>query len=214
MSGNRSKEERNGDASWQGQKSAFTRERIVLATINSLAEYGYSRTTMARIAKISGLSPGAMQHHFKTKTAIIKATIDHLNLKRIADQYQDMRAVPAGVDRTDHSIDVYWKHLMESNFGAYQELVIAARTDPELAAILQPAYRSFIKMWRADAVEAVPEWHAGPQFELAANVAQYLMEGAAYGMINKQLSETEVKELLNYAKKHLRPRPPDDGDDG
>jgi hypothetical protein len=59
---------------------------------------------------------------------------------RSNDHTRDLENVPKGADSMAHAIEVYWHHLNEGHYVAYQDLVIAARTHPELATVLKPAY--------------------------------------------------------------------------
>ena len=96
---------------------------------------------------------------------------------------------------------MYWRHLNEGHYVAYQDLVIAARTHPELAKVLEPAYQRFIKAWRRDAQSIVPEWKGKKEkFELICDIGQYQMEGLAFGRLNGQLSEKQARVVLDFTK--------------
>ena len=186
---------------WQSQKSSLTRDRIIISTLECIVEFGYVRTTMVRIAKIARVSQGSMQYHFPAKIDAIKAAINYLHVKRLSDHQRDLANIPEGVDPMAHAIEVYWKHLNEGHFVAYQDLVIAARTDPELASVLQPSYQRFVKAWRNDALNLVPEWYnSREQFELICDIAQYQMEGLAFGNLNRQLDQKKVRNVLEFIK--------------
>ena len=120
---------------YQQKKSALTRDRIVIATLQCIIEFGYESTSVAKIAKLAQLSTGAMQYHFETKIDAIKAAIEYLHERRLADRQRDMANLPATADPLAYGIKVYWQHLNKEHFLAYQELVIAARTHPELSAV-------------------------------------------------------------------------------
>jgi len=49
------------DKLYQQKKSALTRDRIVIATLQCIIEYGYESTSVAKIAKLAQLATGAMQ---------------------------------------------------------------------------------------------------------------------------------------------------------
>jgi hypothetical protein len=91
--------------------------------------------------------------------------------------------------------------LNEGHYVAYQDLVIAARTHPELAAVLKPAYKRFIKTWRRDAQNLIPEWEGKREmFELICDIGQYQMEGLAYGRLNGQLDDERTRKVLDFTK--------------
>ena len=55
------------------KKSEVTRARILDAALTSFLEAGYEQTTVALIRERSGVSNGALFHHFPTKEAIADA---------------------------------------------------------------------------------------------------------------------------------------------
>ncbi len=196
-----SKDSSKASGNWQSQKSSLTRDRIVIAALECIIEFGYESTTMAKIAKAAKVSQGSMQYHFPAKLDAIKAAINYLFAKRLTDHQRDLEDIPAGVDSMAHAIEVYWHHLNEGHYVAYQDLVIAARTHPELATVLNPAYQRFVKAWRRDALNLIPEWDGSrEQFELICDIGQYQMEGLAYGRLNGQLSDKKTRKVLDFTK--------------
>ena len=186
---------------WQSKKSSLTRDRIIIAALECIIEFGYESTTMAKITKMAKVSQGSMQYHFPAKLDAIKAAINYLFAKRLTDHQHDLEDVPDTVDKMAHAIEVYWRHLNEGHYVAYQDLVIAARTHPELAVVLKPAYQRFVKAWRRDALNLIPEWNGKrEQFELICDLGQYQMEGLAYGRLNGQLSDKKTRRVLNFTK--------------
>ena len=199
-----SKDNKATSVKWQAQKSSLTRDRIVIATLECIIEFGYESTTMAKIAEAAKLSQGSMQYHFPAKLDAIKAAINYLFAKRLTDHQHDLEDVPDNVDKMAHAIEVYWRHLNEGHYVAYQDLVIAARTHPELAKVLKPAYQRFVKAWRRDAQNLIPEWDGSREkFELICDIGQYQMEGLAYGRLNGQLSERQTRKVLDFTKELL-----------
>ncbi len=140
-----------------------------------------------------------MQYHFETKIDAIKAAIEYLHDKRLADRQRDMANMPAADDPLAYGIKVYWEHLNKDHFLAYQELVIAARTHPELSAVLRPAYQKFLETWRADYSREIPVWgHNQKKMDLVADAIQYLLEGLAFGRLNQQISDKDTQELISF----------------
>ena len=159
---------------------------------------------MAKIADTAKVSQGSMQYHFPAKLDAIKAAINYLHAKRLTDHQRDLEDVPKGLDPMAHAIDVYWRHLSEGHYVAYQDLVVAARTHPELAAVLKPAYQRFVKAWRRDALNIIPEWNGQrAQFELICDIGQYLMEGLAFGRLNNQIDDQKTEKVLSFTKELL-----------
>lgn len=191
----------NSGTKWQSQKSSLTRDRIIVATLECIVEHGYESTTMAKIAKNAKVSQGSMQYHFPSKIDVIKAAINYLLAIRLTDHKRDLEEAPKGVPSMAHAIDVYWQHLTEGHFIAYQDLVIAARTHPELAKVLKPAYQRFIKAWRNNTLVQIPEGSKDrATYELICDIGQYQMEGLAFGRLNDQISEADTRKVLEFTK--------------
>ena len=192
------------DTPYQQKKSALTRDRIIIATLQCIIEFGYENTSVAKIAKLAQLSTGAMQYHFETRIDVIKAAIEYLHDKRLTDRQRDMADIPAATDPLTFGIRVYWEHLNKDHFLAYQELVIAARTHPELSAVLQPAYQKFLSTWRSDYSREIPIWgHNQGKMDLVADAIQYLLEGLAYGRLNNQISDENTEKLIEFASQMM-----------
>ena len=186
---------------WQAQKSALTRDRIVIATLECIVEFGYENTTMAKIAKTAKVSQGSMQYHFPAKLDAVKAAINYLHAKRLTDHQRDLEDIPKGMDAMAHAINVYWRHLSEGHYLAYQDLVIAARKHPKLAEVLKAAYQRGGNTWRRDALAIIPEWNGQrAQFELICDIGQYQMEGLAFGRLNDQIDDEKTERVLSFMK--------------
>ncbi len=191
--------------SWQAQKSAATRNLIVEAAIDCFVELGYARTTTTRIAEAAGLSRGAMLHHFPSKIDIVKAAVEQLHAKRLkAFRKAANRAPPAGKGRVHVGVQAYWLPVRHPMFVAFFELSVAARTDPELEAILKPAQAAFYQEWYTTATELFPEWQSDKAaFDLALDLSRYLIEGLAVSALTHE--ETERSQyLLEYLEESLR----------
>ena len=158
---------------WQTRKSALMRDKIVVATLECIVQFGYENTTMAKIAKMAKVSPGAMQYHFGSKLEAIIAAIEHLHSVRLAQHHRTLQDVTKGTSPIDYTFDLYRTQTNGDHFIAYQELVIAARSHPELAAVLAPAYQRFLKMWCQNAYGEVPKWSGLERFDVIAGLAQY-----------------------------------------
>ena len=62
----------------QEERSTATRDALIRAAIDLIAERGYAATTTNLVADRAGLSRGALQHHFKSRDEMIAAVMDRL----------------------------------------------------------------------------------------------------------------------------------------
>ena len=84
---------------------AVRRKQIILATIESLAERGYSRTTLTDVAKGAGLSQALVNFHFETKDRLLEETLAFLSEEYRVNWYAALeRAKPAPACQLDAMI--------------------------------------------------------------------------------------------------------------
>jgi AcrR family transcriptional regulator len=117
----------------QEERSAATRERLLDATIETLVEKGYVRTTTTEIVRRAGLSRGAQVHHFPTKAELVRSAVAHLASRREQELREEFARIDGKADRLSSAIDLLWSGYAGPLFTAVLELIVAARTDPELA---------------------------------------------------------------------------------
>jgi AcrR family transcriptional regulator len=116
----------------QQDRSRATRQRLLEAAVESLAEVGYAATTVAVVATRAGVSRGAAQHHFPTRADLFAAAVEYMTEVRLAE----IRAatLPTGPGRTEAIVsllvDVYTGPL----FRAALHLWVAASTEEALRA--------------------------------------------------------------------------------
>lgn len=54
------------------------RRQLILATIECMSEYGFERTTVARIGKTANITPSIIHHYFGGKDDLLAASMRHL----------------------------------------------------------------------------------------------------------------------------------------
>ncbi len=186
----------------QSLKSAQTRARVIEATIRCIVKYGYANTTTPQIAAEAGLSRGAMLHHFENGAAVTKAAIVELHEKRLR---AFRRAVDAGAPDSTTLIQTYWRQIQRPAFVAFHELALAARTNPDLARILQPLQVDFRERFNAQAVLLFPQWQSDPVgFKLAMTLSQTVLEGMAINVLTGAMEETMVEPMLGLLDEKIR----------
>jgi AcrR family transcriptional regulator len=116
----------------QEERSAATRGRLLDATIDCLFDLGYANTTTVEIARRARLSRGAQLHHFPTKEKLVTTAVDHLFAQRRQEFLVAFARIPEGENRAKAAVDLLWQMFSGPTFYAWLELVVAARTDPEL----------------------------------------------------------------------------------
>jgi AcrR family transcriptional regulator len=117
------------------------RQRLLEATVQCLAEYGWSGTSTTVISQRAGVSRGAQLHHFPTKNDLVVAAVEHLATIRRDELAQAAAALPDGPDRTRAVLEMLGEHFTSDVFAAALDLWVAARSDETLLAALVPFER-------------------------------------------------------------------------
>lgn len=125
----------------QEARSAETRAALLDATVETLIEDGYERTSTSRVAERAGLSRGAHLHHFQTRATLVAAAIERLADRRSEELAREAERIPEGPERASKGLDLLWRQFSAPLFAAAVDLGAAARTDPELRRQLEPVER-------------------------------------------------------------------------
>ncbi|MFI6639479.1 TetR/AcrR family transcriptional regulator [Streptomyces sp. NPDC050504] len=108
-------------------RSRATRQRLLQAAVDCLAEHGWAGSTVSVVAERAGVSRGAAQHHFPTREDLFTAAVEYVAEERStalrAVAAEDRRAVVAAL------VDLYTGPL----FRAALQLWVAASNEPQLS---------------------------------------------------------------------------------
>ncbi|MBW2215109.1 MAG: TetR/AcrR family transcriptional regulator, partial [Deltaproteobacteria bacterium] len=117
----------------QAERRRITRGKLLDATIESLIDVGYPRTTTVEVGERAGLSRGAQLHHFPSRADLLVGAIEHLADERSKEFEAELSArLEKGDDPIDAMVDMLWATFSGPLYWAVVELMVAARTDPEL----------------------------------------------------------------------------------
>ncbi|MFF2393313.1 TetR/AcrR family transcriptional regulator [Nocardia sp. NPDC058114] len=146
-------------------KRAVAREAILDATVATLEEYGYAGTSARAVARRAGVSQGALQHHFPTKTALVEAALIQLAMRLFEQAQQRSRALPdAEPQRREEVLDMLWEIHNLPIAHVITELLLAARTDADLRRHITAGVDTAHALTIAMAEQALPGLATRPDF--------------------------------------------------
>lgn len=186
----------------QAERRRITRGKLLVATIESLIEVGYPRTTTVEVGERAGLSRGAQLHHFPSRADLLVAAIEHLADERSKEFEAALEVrLEAGDEPIDSMVDLLWEMFSDPLYWATIELMVAARTDPELLQKLEPferslggrIYRAFKELTGRGDKEA----------RAAVEMTLYFMRGLAMERIFRR-KDAHYGELVERWKQQLR----------
>ncbi|MEV6522803.1 helix-turn-helix domain-containing protein [Longispora sp. NPDC051575] len=133
------------------------------ATAECLVELGWSGTTTTAVSERAGVSRGAQLHHYPTRAELVVAAVEHVAVARTEELLRTADTLPGDERRTLAVLELLAELYTGPLFEAAVELWVAARTDPQLHAVVAPledrlgreGYRLALELLGAD--DARPE---------------------------------------------------------
>ncbi|KRF13868.1 hypothetical protein ASG90_13680 [Nocardioides sp. Soil797] len=136
----------------QQERSRATRQRLLDATVESLAEVGWAGTSVVGVAARAGVSRGAAQHHFATRDDLVRAAVESVLDELTRHMVHRESDLDQGKERPLAVVEML-AEMWASSFGkAATHLWVAASTDPSLRDLVLPLEKRFSReLFRATA---------------------------------------------------------------
>jgi AcrR family transcriptional regulator len=189
----------------QEDRSKDTIERLMTATVESLQEFGYRQTTLARVTARAGVSSGALIHHFPNKIELFGAAHDYV-FERMIERYGHVGRSKSDLrERWIAVFNCFWNDPeIEPFVSADIELSLASRVDPVLNARFEltsgDRTTRMSKLWLelfGDALD--PEPH------LLMELSMYLLRGL-WGVRRSAATEPWLDAHLRKWRELVEPR--------
>ncbi len=124
----------------QAERTAETRERILRAVVESIAEIGFQKTTASEITRRAGVTWGAVQHHFGGKDGILAAALAD-SFERFAARLADVPRGGAPLEaRVSSFVDRAWDHFGSPDYRSTFEILLNHTIDESNGG--DPAWQS------------------------------------------------------------------------
>lgn len=125
----------------QRERKQATVARLIDATIGSIAEVGYARTSVGEICRRSGVSRGGLFRHFDSRLSLVVAAAEEVAGRHLTVVRRRLAREPGGDVRATLLL-MRERHRDEVNV-VWFELLVAARTDRDLRERLAPVAGRF-----------------------------------------------------------------------
>ncbi len=179
-------------------RSRATRESLLDACVDSLAEVGWHGTTVVAVAARAGVSRGAAQHHFAPRDELVHAAMERVGDGVIEGLRSDTLDVPREqrVLRTLEVITDLWDDRVGR---AAMQLWIAASTDPTLRELVLPLERRLsadLEALLVDLLEADP---ASPEVAQSLRLTLDVTRGIGLGTLVRRDIASRRADLAQWA---------------
>jgi AcrR family transcriptional regulator len=168
----------------QTERSARTKDLLMEATMECLYEVGYRGTSIRVVEERSGVSRGAILHHFASRTELLIGAVQHIARLRGERMRQEAKGIGA-TEGVEGLIDLMWRQFSDPLFYTSLELWNAARTDLELQEALYAEERALGTFLRDIASEMFDVAADDDAVLTAFELTWQFMRGAAVTMILK-----------------------------
>ncbi len=106
------------------ERRAATRARIIDAVVDAIAELGFQRTTAQVVAARSGMTWGAVQHHFGGKEGLMLAVLED-SFNRFAERLEDVDVEHTTLEqRAALFVARAWEHFRGRHFRSTFEILV------------------------------------------------------------------------------------------
>jgi AcrR family transcriptional regulator len=148
------------------ERSAETRQQVMDAVISILNARGFAALTNALIIADTGISTGALMHHFPTRQKLLIATVEYAYANLAAYRRQQLDKLEPGLPRFRALIDMSWHTSRMPPGFAVNEVRIGARSDDALAANFRPVFTRIAQEYGRFVSKLVREAGLKPDDEL------------------------------------------------
>lgn len=127
----------------QQERRETTVAAILGATIDTIIDVGYAHATAALIAKRAHVSDGAIFRHFPTMRELMTATLGEAGRRQLAQYTSRIAEIPADARAPEAVLRILRDITHNPTNGVVYELLVAARTDEKLRAMLKDEIRQY-----------------------------------------------------------------------
>ncbi|MGN6609703.1 MAG: TetR/AcrR family transcriptional regulator [Jatrophihabitans sp.] len=160
----------------QVERREGTRAKLIQATIGAIAEVGYHRASVGEICVRAGVSKGGLFRHFDTRTDLVVAAAEEVGRRHL----ESFAAIRGPQTTLDDELLFVRDRIRSAVNSVWLELLVAARTEPELRDRLAPAITRFY-----DGIEAAASDEYGgdgvpdDRLRLVVTSVLHLLDGEA-----------------------------------
>lgn len=177
----------------QQQRREETVARLLQASIDTIIEVGYARSSAAVITKRAGVSVGALFRHFETMGDFMAATAYEVLRRQLETFTKQVAEIPADRPALPAALTILRDITAGSTNAVLYELMVAARTDEKLKETLQNVLGQYSAKIH-DAARALPGAESFPEetFPVIVALMTNVFDGAA--IVRGVLPQPELEE--------------------
>lgn len=190
------------------ERSETTRKELVTATIRVIEERGLEGASIYEIARAAGMTPGAIQHHYESKWALIREAAAHLI--HLDDQYGSVEVWPqtsGTIERRARlAITTAWNAMYAApHYLTMWSIFLSCRTESELLNSMASEREQLRQRTLDGFFRSFPELADHPQGEDVANLVFSTLRGMSLNelfKVPKAVSARQINLLAEVVSMH------------
>jgi AcrR family transcriptional regulator len=157
----------------QAERHAETRRKIIDATVDCIDAYGFPKTTMQKVARKAGVTVGAVQHHFPSKSELLTGVLED-GFRKASFEREHIRFSGRQLrERVSLFVEYCWLLFREPTFQANLHILLGMR---------------------AESPQALDEWMRGPLADLSSQASNLFLRVFE----DVKLTDAACMELLYF----------------
>lgn len=188
----------------QEERSSETRRKLIDAAVDLIVDIGFASVTTTLVADRAGVSRGAMQHHFNTRSDLLLAVVDEIWVRMHGSMELSQLNQASLEDRVDAIVDRYWQSFSDQLFSAVLDIWLGVRADPKLFeridANLQNVFAESADHWRTSFADLdIPADRLMLAHELLRSTIRGLALRRVFGEANhSSITKAEVDAVRRF----------------
>ena len=186
----------------QVQRRSETQGAILSASLRLLAQSGYAGFSASRVASMAGVSRGAQEHYFPTKSELIAAATRFAMVEAVEHARRLAQTATKSADPIAKFLADSEHFFFTPVFQAMAEIMIAGRSDRALARIVNPivldARQALNGIWTDTLGAAGYPRESAQQF---IELTHYLLRGVFFvsNWLPYEIDRSEIIEIWRRA---------------
>ncbi|MCW2859508.1 MAG: regulatory protein TetR [Actinoallomurus sp.] len=165
-----------------------SRDRIVRATVQTLATEGYAATTARSVARTGGFAPGVIYYHFDDLEDLLVAAAQYTGESRLARYREELSDVTSATELLERLERLHTEDVADGYMAAVQELTAASSSSPKLAA----GIRTQIEPWQNFAEQIAARFVARTPFAALVPIPELARAAIALFLGMEMLSHLDT----------------------
>ena len=186
----------------QVQRRSETQGAILSASLRLLAQSGYAGFSASRVASMAGVSRGAQEHYFPTKSELVAAATRFAMVEAVEHARRLAQTATKSADPIAKFLADSEHFFFTPVFQAMAEIMIAGRSDRALARIVNPivldARQALNGIWTDTLGAAGYPRESAQQF---IELTHYLLRGVFFvsNWLPYEIDRSEIIEIWRRA---------------